>query len=91
MNGFGGVVSFELEATEAETRAVLEELEVFTVAVSLGGVESLVDHPWSMSASFLPPEKRRAAGISESLVRAPVGIESAHDLIRDLDRALGKL
>lgn len=91
MNGFGGVVSFEVDATEAETKAVLEELEVFTVAVSLGGVESLVDHPWSMSASFVSPEKRRAAGISESLVRASVGIESSNDLIQDLDQALAKL
>ena len=91
MNGFGGVVSFELDATEAETRSVLEELEVFTIAVSLGGVESLVDHPWSMSASFVSPETRRSAGISESLVRAPVGIENSEDLIRDLDQALANL
>lgn len=91
MEGFGGVVSFELDATEAETRAVLEELKLFTVAVSLGGVESLVDHPWTMSASFVSPKKRRSAGISESLIRAPVGIESASDLIRDLEQALAKL
>lgn len=91
MNGFGGVVSFELDATEAETRSVLEELEVFTIAVSLGGVESLVDHPWSMSASFVSPETRRSAGISESLVRAPVGIENSEDLLRDLDQALANL
>ena len=91
MNGFGGVVSFKLDATEAETRSVLEELEVFTIAVSLGGVESLVDHPWSMSASFVSPETRRSAGISESLVRAPVGIENSEDLLRDLDQALANL
>lgn len=91
MDGFGGVVSAELDATEAETRAVLEELEVFTIAVSLGGVESLVDHPWSMSASFISPEERRAAGLSESLVRLPVGIESSSDLVDDLEQALAHL
>ena len=88
MDGFGGIVSFELDATEAETRAVLEELDVFTIAVSLGGVESLVDHPWTMSASFISPEERREAGISESLVRMPIGIEGTSDLIEDIDRAL---
>lgn len=75
MDGFGGIVSVELEATAAETRAVLEELEVFTLAVSLGGTESLVDHPATMSASYLSDAEREAAGISESLVRLPVGIE----------------
>jgi cystathionine beta-lyase/cystathionine gamma-synthase len=88
MDGFGGIVSFELGATEAETRAVLEELDVFTIAVSLGGVESLVDHPWTMSASFISPEERREAGISESLVRMSVGIEDTSDLIEDLGQAL---
>jgi len=75
MDGFGGIVSVELEATAAETRAVPEELEVFTLAVSLGGTESLVDHPATMSASYLSDAEREAAGISESLVRLPVGIE----------------
>jgi cystathionine gamma-lyase len=91
MEGFGGVVSAELDATEAETRAVIKELEVFRTAVSLGGVESLVDHPWSMSASFISPEERREAGISESLVRFPVGIEHSDDLIADLEQALENL
>lgn len=91
MDGYGGVVSFELAASEAETKAVLEELEVFTVAVSLGGVESLVEHPWTMSASYLPAEDRRSAGISPSLVRAPVGVEATDDLLADLDRALSHL
>ncbi|QLD84172.1 PLP-dependent transferase [Natronomonas halophila] len=91
MDGFGGIVSFELDATEAETRAVIEELDLFTTAVSLGGVESLVDHPWTMSASFMPAADRREAGISESLVRMPVGIESSTDLIRDIEQALNYL
>lgn len=91
MEGFGGVVSFELDATSAETRVVLEELEVFTLAVSLGGTESLVDHPATMSASYLSAAERRAAGISDSLVRISVGIESGDDLIDDLDRVLANL
>ncbi|MBX0324370.1 PLP-dependent aspartate aminotransferase family protein [Halomicroarcula sp. F13] len=91
MDGFGGVVSAELDATDAETRAVVEELDLFRTAVSLGGVESLVDHPWSMSASFIPPEERRDAGISESLIRLPVGIEHSDDLIADLEQGLDNL
>ncbi|UHQ98342.1 PLP-dependent aspartate aminotransferase family protein (plasmid) [Natrinema zhouii] len=91
MDGFGGIVSFELDASGAETRAVLEELEVFTLAVSLGGTESLVDHPATMSASYLSQAEREAAGISESLVRIPVGIESSDDLVADLERVLANL
>ncbi|OYR40812.1 cystathionine gamma-synthase [Halorubrum sp. Ib24] len=91
MDGFGGIVSFELEASEAETRAFIEGLDVFTVAVSLGGVESLVDHPWTMSASFISPEERRAAGVSDSLVRMPVGIEDSNDLIQDIKQSLSLL
>jgi len=91
MGGFGGTVSFEVNATEAETRAVLEELEVFTLAVSLGGTESLVDHPATMSASYLSEEEREAAGILDSLVRIPVGIERVDDLIDDLDQALANI
>lgn len=91
MDGYGGVVSFELDGDAAETRAFLEELEVFNVAVSIGGVESLIEHSASMSASNLTDEQRRAAGISESLVRAPVGVEDSDDLVADLDAALEAL
>lgn len=91
MNGYGGVVSFEIEGDSAETRAFLQELDVFTVAVSLGGVESLIEHTASMSASNLSTQERQSAGISESLVRAPVGIEEQDDLIADLASALAKL
>ncbi|MBX0296778.1 trans-sulfuration enzyme family protein [Haloarcula nitratireducens] len=91
MDGFGGIVSFELDATGAETRAVLEELDVFTLAVSLGGTESLADHPATMSASYLSAQERAAAGISDSLVRLPVGVEHVDDLIGDLKAALAKL
>jgi len=91
MGGYGGIVSFELDASDAETRAVIEELDVFTLAVSLGGTESLVDHPATMSASYLDTEDRIAAGIPDSLVRLAVGIEHSEDLIADLDRALSAL
>jgi cystathionine beta-lyase/cystathionine gamma-synthase len=91
MDGFGGVVSFELDADGATARAVVESLEVFTLAVSLGGVESLVEHTASMSAGYLTPAQRRAAGVTESLVRAPVGVEDPADLLADLDRALSRV
>ncbi|MFC6838334.1 trans-sulfuration enzyme family protein [Halomarina ordinaria] len=91
MDGFGGIVSFELDATAAETRAVLEALDVFTLAVSLGGTESLVDHPATMSASYLADAEREATGISDSLVRIAVGVEHADDLLTDLDQALEHL
>jgi len=91
MDGHGGIVSFELDATAAETRAVIEDLDVFTLAVSLGGTESLVDHPATMSASYLTDEARVAAGIGDSLVRLAVGIEHDEDLLADLDRTLAVL
>ncbi|MFC5279399.1 trans-sulfuration enzyme family protein [Halorubrum rubrum] len=91
MDGFGGVVSFEIDGTGAEARAFVESLDLFTVAVSLGSVESLIEHPASMSASYVPEEERLASGITDSLIRAPVGVESADDLIADLERGLRHL
>lgn len=91
MDGYGGVVSFEIDGDGAEAKAFAESLSVFTLAVSLGGVESLVEHPASMSASFVSESTRRAAGITERLVRTPVGLEDADDLLADLDRALDRL
>jgi len=91
MDGFGGVVSFELDADAAATKAFVESLDVFTLAVSLGGPESLVEHTASMSAGYVPDEQRRASGITDSLVRAPVGLEDPEDLTADLDAALSRL
>ncbi len=91
MTGYGGVVSFEVDGDIAETRAVVEALECFSLAVSLGGAESLVEHTASMSAGYVPEAQRRASGISDSLVRAPVGLEDPDDLLSDLDRALSPL
>jgi cystathionine gamma-lyase len=88
MDGFGGMLSFEIDGGAAAARAFLEKLEVFTLAESLGGVESLAGYPATMSHSAMPAEQRRAAGISDSLIRLSVGIEDASDLVADLEAAL---
>ncbi len=87
--GGSGVVTFFLKGGLAEARRFLERLEVFTLAESLGGVESLVDHPAIMTHASLPAEARAKLGISDSLVRLSVGIEDVEDLIADLESALG--
>ena len=66
----------------------LEKLQIFTIAESLGGVESLVDHPGLMTHASIPPDKRQALGIDDSLIRLSVGIEDVGDLIGDLEQAL---
>jgi cystathionine gamma-lyase len=87
--GGSGVVTFFLKGGLAEARRFLERLEVFTLAESLGGVESLVDHPAIMTHASVPAEARAKLGISDSLVRLSVGIEDVEDLIADLESALG--
>jgi len=86
--GGSGVVTFFLKGGLAEARRFLERLEVFTLAESLGGVESLVDHPAIMTHASVPPDARAKLGISDSLVRLSVGIEDAADLVADLASAL---
>lgn len=88
MRGFGGMVSARLKGGMDETRRFLERCELFTLAESLGGVESLISHPATMSHGSLPPERRGALGIGDNLVRLSVGIEDEADLRRDLERAL---
>lgn len=88
MSGFGGMVTFFLKGGLAEARRFLESVRVFALAESLGGVESLVDHPAIMTHASVPPETRKTLGISDSLVRLSVGIEAKRDLLDDLDRAL---
>ncbi len=88
MKGFGGIVTIEIDAEEKGVRRVLESLKLFTLAESLGGVESLVGHPLTMSHGSLPPERRAELGIGWGLVRLSVGIEDAADLIEDLEQAL---
>lgn len=88
-NGHSGIVTFFLKGGLPEARRFLERLELFTLAESLGGVESLVDHPAIMTHASVPPETRAKLGISDSLVRLSVGIEDTDDLIADLEQALG--
>jgi len=90
MTGFGGMISFTTaEGTEKSAVAVLEKLKVFTLAESLGGVESLAGHPASMTHASIPKEEREKTGVVDSLIRLSVGIEDDEDLIEDLKQALG--
>lgn len=90
MNGFGGMVSFTLKENtiEAATK-VLSGTEVFYLAESLGGVESLIGHPATMTHAAIPKEEREKTGVVDSLIRLSVGIEDAEDLVNDLRKALG--
>jgi cystathionine gamma-lyase len=91
MHGFGGMISFVLKGGIAETRRFLENVKVFSLAESLGGVESLVNHPAIMTHASVPPETRQRLGITDSLVRLSVGIETQKDLIHDLEQALAQV
>jgi cystathionine beta-lyase/cystathionine gamma-synthase len=86
MNGFGGMVSVDVGTRERADR-VLAGLRVFTLAESLGGVESLVCHPATMTHASVPAERRAAIGIGDGLVRFSVGVEDGDDLIADLEEA----
>lgn len=88
---FGGMVTMFPKGGLDESRRVLEAVQVFALAESLGGVESLIEHPAIMTHASVPAEQRAALGISDSLIRLSVGIESCDDLIADLDRALDKV
>ena len=91
MRNFGGMMSFELKNDDVqETRRVLSSTKLFSLAESLGGVESLINHPASMTHASIPREERIKNGLSDSLIRLSVGIEDADDLVEDLDRAIGK-
>jgi cystathionine beta-lyase/cystathionine gamma-synthase len=88
MRGFGGMVTIVLKADLAGTRRFLENTELFALAESLGGVESLINHPALMTHASVPKEKREALGVTDSLVRLSVGVEDVRDLIDDLKFAL---
>jgi len=90
MSGFGGVISLEL-ADGGAARRFLEGLEVFQLAESLGGVESLCSHPGEMTHAAVPEEQRDRLGLPDRLVRLSVGVEEAGDLEADLDRALARV
>lgn len=91
MTGFGGIVTLILKGGMDESRRFLEAVKVFSLAESLGGVESLVNHPAIMTHASVPAETRKALGISDALVRLSVGIEDVEDLIADLDQALAAI
>ncbi len=87
-NGFGGMIAVYLKGGLDAAKNMLEKTELFTIAESLGGVESLIEHPGIMTHASVPPEQRQALAITDSLVRLSVGVEDADDLIADLGQAL---
>jgi cystathionine beta-lyase/cystathionine gamma-synthase len=90
MRGFGGMIAFDLGSLEA-ARTVLGGARLFALAESLGGVESLISHPATMTHASVPPDRRAALGITDGLVRISAGIEDLEDLKADLERALAAL
>ncbi len=90
MSGFGGMISFELTTdTVEEARRVLSSTHLFSLAESLGGVESLINLPSAMTHASIPREERLKNGLKDSLIRLSVGIEDAGDLVADLEQAIG--
>ncbi len=90
MDGFGGMISFVTkDSNYAEAIKIVENLKIFTLAESLGGVESLAGHPASMTHASIPKEEREKTGVVDSLIRLSVGIEDVNDLIADLEQAIG--
>jgi len=90
-SGYGGILSFELDGDFADAKRFLEALEEFSLAVSVGGVESLVELPAGMTHEPIPEAEREAQGITDSLVRMSVGIEHVEDLVADLERGFGAM
>ncbi len=90
MRAFGGMISFELKGGGDRAVAMLKATEIFSLAESLGGVESLIGHPATMTHSSIPREERLKAGLADGLIRLSVGIEEPEDLIEDLDQAIQK-
>jgi cystathionine gamma-synthase len=88
--GFGAMLSFELDGGSGQVAALVDGLRFFSLAESLGGVESLIAHPATMTHASMAPAARRAAGISDTLLRVSVGIEDVDDLLHDLDAALSR-
>jgi len=90
MSGFGAMLSFELKGGHRAGQRFVESVQVATLAVSLGGTETLVQHPASMTHGPLTEDERRMSGVTEGLVRVSVGLEDPEDLIEDFDRAIRK-
>jgi len=92
MRDFGGMISFTLKNDKIDTAIkFMEEVELFSLAESLGGVESLINHPASMTHASIPKEERLKNGLTDTLIRLSVGVEDIEDLVADLDQALGKI
>ncbi|MBD3225688.1 MAG: aminotransferase class I/II-fold pyridoxal phosphate-dependent enzyme [Caldithrix sp.] len=91
MSGYGGMIAFEIKGGKKAGEKLMNSIQLFTLAVSLGDVDSLIEHPASMTHSTYSPEELAEVGISETLVRLSVGIEDPHDLIDDLSLALRKI
>lgn len=91
MSGFGGMITFFVKGGLPAAKTFLENVQIFALAESLGGVESLIEHPAIMTHASVPPENRKALGIDDSLIRLSVGIENIEDLLWDLDQALSKI
>jgi cystathionine gamma-lyase len=92
MRDFGGMLSFTLKDDSIEKAfTLMKRVELFALAESLGGVESLINHPASMTHASIPKEERIKNGLLDSLIRLSIGVEDAEDLIEDLEQALGKV
>jgi len=92
MRDFGGMLSFTLKNDSLENATkLMENVELFSLAESLGGVESLINHPASMTHASIPKEERIKNGLSDSLIRLSIGVEDCEDLIADLDQALASV
>jgi methionine-gamma-lyase len=89
MSGAGAMISFELKGGFEAGKTMMNNVELAVLAVSLGGIETLIQHPASMTHSKLSKEAREKAGITEGLVRLSVGIEEVEDIIADLEQAMG--
>ena len=88
MHGFGGIVSFELKGNLSKAKSFLKKTKLFTLAESLGGVESLIEHPAIMTHASLDKKRREKLGISNTFIRLSVGLENVNDLKKDIDEAL---
>ena len=91
MSGYGGMLSFYLKGRELEAKSFLKNLQYISLAESLGGVESLIEQPFSMTHASIPEEERRRLGISENLLRLSVGLEDVTDLVEDIENAFNKM
>ena len=91
MDGFGGIISFDLKGGLKAGCTLMNNVKMISLAVSLGSVDSLIEHPASMTHACIPQEEQLAAGLTDGLVRLSVGIEDVEDIIADLKQALGQI